>query len=225
MTDRVLDRVPSPPHVGLRTFNIADQVAGLTPRSYTWGCNVHLDQGRAGYCVGFGWSGEAAAKPVVVPGVTNARAIALFKLARSKYDDRPLDGDDTNDGTYVLAGAKAAQELGQLGEYRWATNLQDGLTALSRKGPVVLGIPWMTGMMRTDSAGFIHATGGDEGGHCILARGYHLPKRRVLLHQSWGTDWGGTPYGPGTCFISEDDLGDLIGRQGEMCVPTVRTCL
>lgn len=219
---RVLDRVPSPVHIGLRTFNVDSVIDALMPRSYTWGSTVLLDQGSAGYCVGFGWAAEAAARPVVVRGVNNEYAINVFKLARSKYDDRPLDSDDTNDGTTVLAGAKAAQEKSQLGEYRWATNIRDAMTALTYTGPVVFGIPWMTGMMRADANGFIHATGVDEGGHCILARGYNVGKNRTLLQQSWGDDWGGTSYGPGTCFIDTDELGELLSRDGECCVPMKR---
>lgn len=222
MTERTFDRIPSPPHIGLAIFNIAPVVAGLAPRSYTWGCTTVLDQKRAGYCVGFGWEEEAASKPVVVPNVTNASGIRHFKLARTKYDARPLDSDDTDDGTYVLAGAKAAQELGQLGEYRWATNLEDGLVALGHNGPIVMGTVWKSGMMETDSDGYIHATGIDEGGHCYILRGRQVKKGRSLLQQTWGPQWGGTEYGPGTAWIADDDLGIVYEDDGECCVPMRR---
>jgi hypothetical protein len=107
---------------------------------------VHLDQGQEGACVGFGWAHEAAARPVVRPA-TEADAEAIYRRAQQ------LDGfPDDQDGSSVLAGAKATRERGWLGTYRWAFSLNDVLATVGWLGPVVIGVNWYTGMMQADSA-------------------------------------------------------------------------
>src|SRR5688572_4651035 len=86
------------------------------PRSYTWRVGVNLDQGNEGACVGFGWAHELAARPVVVPAITNQLGLDLYREAQV-LDQWP--GEDY-DGTSVIAGAKAVQRRGHLTEYRWA---------------------------------------------------------------------------------------------------------
>lgn len=242
-TRRVFNRIPSPPSQS-HLYNVRAVTDRTRPRNYTWPLKISLNQGNAGYCVGFAWEHEGGALPKAVKGISNAGAISLFKIARRSYDDRPLDNDDTDDGTYVLAGAKAAKQLGRLLEYRWATNVIDALVAISRIGPAVLGLEWRAGMMDTDHNGFIHATGEVVGGHAILARGVKivwkagtklwnrlgsdwwsyvdLDKSYLVLHNSWGPLWGGTEHGPGTAKLSVRDFAMLLGRDGEVCIPTMR---
>lgn len=246
-TRRVFNRIPSPPSQS-HLYNVRAVTDRTKPRSYTWPLLTWLNQGDAGYCVGFAWEHEAGAMPKAVKGISEGGAIHLFKIARRQFDDRPLDNDDTDDGTYVLAGAKAAKALGRLTEYRWATTLIDAITAISRIGPAVLGIEWRAGMMDADRDGFIHATGAVVGGHAILARGVRLvwkpgtkiwhklgaswfdyldlDKSYLVLHNSWGPGWAGTAeHGPGTCKLSLRDFAMLLGRDGEVCIPTVRPAL
>ncbi len=85
------------------------------PRSYTWGCLAHLDQGVEGACVGYAWSHELAARPVVVRDLTNESAYHIYKEAQ-KID--PWEGD--YEGTSVLAGAQIVAAQGYISEYRWA---------------------------------------------------------------------------------------------------------
>lgn len=179
-----------------------------------WAKGAVLDQGVEGACVGFGWSAELSASPKRVGGVTDDSARNLYHRAR-QLDD--WEGEDY-EGTSVLAGAKAVQELGFLTEYRWAFGLNDVLGALSWTGPVVLGVNWYEGMMEPDSKNYIHATGQVVGGHCILARGISVKRQRVLLRNSWGTTWGQD----GNCYLSFDDLAKLLSEYGEACVPVGR---
>lgn len=189
--------------------------AGLTkPRSYTWRVPVNLDQGNEGACVGFGWSHELAARPVIIPDVTDATATALYDRAR-QLDEWP--GEDY-DGTSVLAGAKAVEEAGFLREYRWAFGLEDVRLALGYHGPVVLGINWYDGMFDVDSDGFIHKSGDLAGGHCILAYSVSERLQVVRLWNSWGPDWG---MG-GSAMITFADLDALLHEQGEACIPVRR---
>ncbi len=82
----------------------------------------------------------------------------------------------------------------------------------------MLGIAWTEGMSEADGDGWIHATGEIIGGHAILARGVDVDESSVLLHNSWGPDWGRK----GTCRISYADLGELLDQDGEACVPVTR---
>lgn len=216
MTDRTFDRVPEfDPRS--RLFNIA-ALEPETPRAYTWSCAANLDQGSEGACVGFGWTHERAAKPKPDFTVANVDAFYIYKDAQ-RLDE--WDGENYS-GTSVLAGAKAAQRKGWIGQYRWAFNLMDALTGVSRHGPAVLGINWYTGMFDTDNLGYVRVGGEIAGGHAILMRGVDLKRRRVLLHNSWGPSWGGTDRGPGTAWITFEDLDRLLHEDGECCIPVER---
>lgn len=195
-----------------RNYDVRTLLPQQPLRSYTWSCLPHLDQGQEGACVGYGWAHEAAAKPVVRPA-TQADAEAIYRRAQQ------LDGfPDDEDGSSVIAGAKAMQECGWLRSYRWAFTLQDTLAAVAYHGPVVIGVPWLTGMMEPDSGGVIHATGQVEGGHCTLVVGVNVKREQVRIHNSWGPEWGAG----GDCFLSFDDLGIILRQQGEACVPVLR---
>lgn len=207
-------------------------------RSYTWYCDYHNDQGREGACVGFAWSHELAAKPKVVP-TDNEYALRIYRRAR-QLD--PWPGEDY-DGTSVLAGVKALQEITTshgsplITEYRWAFGIQDVLRVLGYRGPLVLGINWYSNMYEPDSKNFIHADGEIVGGHAILAKGVRIVKKDPLgtypvpwdnvdldksyvkLHNSWGVDYG---IG-GTAYITVRDLDKLLNDDGEACIPVRRT--
>ncbi|MGI8426228.1 MAG: hypothetical protein ACR2M4_06450 [Actinomycetota bacterium] len=212
-----------------RNFPIRETraVEGKRPRSYAWNFASGfqgLDQGRSGSCVGFGWAHELAARPAKVPGMTNQFAKEKIYWQAQKRD--PWDGGSYPDaspnyeGTAVIAGAQVVQkELGLISEYRWAFGLNDVILALGYAGPVVLGLDWFEQMMNADSGGFIHPKGDYVGGHCILARGVDVKRKRVLLRNSWGR-WGYKDSGD--CYISFDDLAFLLNRDGEACVPSGR---
>lgn len=204
-------------------------------RSYSWRCNVWNDQGSEGACVGFAWSHELAARPAEYP-TDDSVAREIYNRAR-QLDAWP--GEDY-DGTSVLAGAKAVQEMVNskgkplIQEYRWAFGIEDVLRVLGYRGPLVLGVDWYEGMHKPDANGFIRPTGDIAGGHAILARGVRIvwrnghgpanlnnldvEKSYVTLRNSWGRDWG---IG-GDCRISVLDLNYLLRNQGEACIPVVR---
>lgn len=215
-----------------RDFPIMELVAGTVPRSYTWSAPVHLDQGEDPACVGFSWSGELLSRPVVVKGITNATALALYKAAQ-KLDDQP--GEDY-EGTTVLAGAKAVKAEGHMAEYRWSFGMLDLILALGHAGPGVLGINWYNDMFTPDSKGFITPTGSLAGGHAILVSGVHivkasgkklahdittvdLEKSYIRLHNSWGDSWAKG----GDAYMTLNNLQKLLDNQGEFCIPVQRS--
>lgn len=220
----VLDRVPSKPDpIRQQKFSVAAAVEGLTPRSYTWACNLWLDQGEEGACVGHGWAHEAAAKPVVVRQYPrpNFTATGPQTFAFELYDwCRRNDEwvEENYDGTSVAAGAKGMVLAGGLLEYRWSHDADELAVAVSRKGPVVIGVDWTTGQFKPDVDGVIHVKGRVEGGHCLLVNGYNTTTRRFRLHNSWGRDWGVN----GEALMEHDDMAMLMEAGGEGCLPIRR---
>jgi hypothetical protein len=95
-------------------------------------------------------------------------------------------------------------------------DLQD---TVCTKGPVVLGIPWYSGMYSTGPGGQIWVNGELAGGHCILCIGYwpnhpQFGNCYVLLN-SWGRTWGINGVG----YMIESDMRRLlVTEQGEACI-------
>ncbi len=183
-------------------------------RSYTWKCNVWLDQGMTPACTGFSVCQEAAARPVAVANITDLMAVQVYHRAQ-ELDLWP--GEDY-DGSSVLGAMKAAVERGWYSEYRWAFSEMDLRMAIGFKGPAVLGVNWYTGMLEPWSNGIIQATGIVEGCHAILCNGVNIKKGLYRLHNSWGRSWGKD----GECFISFADMEKLLAQQGEACIPVKR---
>ena len=220
-----------------RLYRAVELISTKELRSYTWSCDVFNNQGKWGACVGFSFSHELSARPKVYR-VGEDVAHAIYN--RAKVLD-PWPGENY-DGTSVLAGVKAVMEmkgvkgLPLIQEYRWAFGIEEVVRVLGRRGPVVLGVLWYQGMWDTDVNGFVSPTGEVVGGHAIMANGVRCvwkdplstdrtwtnldtDKSYVKLHNSWGTGWGQG----GTCKITVKDLGVLLTRGGEACIPMRRT--
>lgn len=215
-------------------FGLADKPF----RSYTWGSDTYLDQGREGACVGFAWTHELSARPKIV--IRDAPfAQAIYKRAQ-QID--PWPGEDY-EGTSVLAGIKAVMEILNesgnplLREYRWAFGLQDVMRVVGYRGPVVLGVNWYYDMYFPDANGFIAPTGSIVGGHAIMMNGirvvkkdptgeYPIPFDNIDLDKSWArlhNSWGRSYGKGGDAFITLANLDRLLREQGEACIPTKRS--
>ena len=198
-------------------------------RTKKWRNGIILDQGREGACVGFGWTAEALSTPVAVDltrvkadAPEDPTAFAQSIYHRAKQID-PWEGENY-EGTSVLAGAKAMQELGLIKEYRWCFSIEDVIDAILTKGPVILGIYWYDGMYDAPN-GILDVTGQVVGGHCITAVGFKLAKDSatgedtIILQNSWGYSWGTW----GLAEIRVRDLKKLLDNDGEACVVTKRS--
>jgi hypothetical protein len=198
-----------------RAFPIRTLIGEKPLRSYTWRCDVQLDQGPYGACVGFSWAAELAARPKVVADIGYDDGMRIYRRAQllDPWPETPPE-----EGSSVLAGAKVVREEGKILEYRWAFGLWEALLAIGWHGPTVFGIPWRAGMMHPDGDGMIRAIGPIEGHHAILVNGISVRRELVRMHNSWGAEWGLN----GDAFISFDDLGQLLEDDGECCVPVLR---
>lgn len=232
-SDPRLDRIPQYDPKSLR-YPIRQAFApGETQkplRSYTWPVGaetlaapqLYLDQRREGACEGFAFAHEAAAKPEVAKGITDQWARELYWAAQ-KLD--PWDGGawpgafPFYEGTSTLAAASALKAAGVIKNYLWGRTELEVCYALAYKGPVVLGIDWYESMFNPDADGFIAPTGSIAGGHAILAIGVSLKRNAVLLHNSWGPDWGGQGRMAGRAWLKRDHLAVLLAAGGDACLP------
>lgn len=210
------------------------------PRSFTWGINQWLDQGREGRCVEYSTCHDLLAKPKEVPRAMVEEILAGKRIywPAQREDDFPggsyPGADPQEEGTSVLAGVKVAAELGFYGEYRWAFSLESACLGLGYVGPLILGINWYEGCYDPDGDGFIHVTGEQVGGHAILAHALKLvakpgsgpltfdrvdlDKSYIVLHNSWGQGWGVN----GRAKMSLTDFDRLRTEDGEVCIISQR---
>lgn len=191
-----------------------------------WQEGVVLDQGREGACVGFGWMAELLADPAAPANQPteqfgNAVANGFYKRAQ-KIDEWP--GEDY-EGTSVLAGAKIVQQDGFIEGYRWCFGIQDLRDAVISQGPVVIGVPWYSGMYHTRQSGFVDVSGSNVGGHCLIVTGYDPEmeiegqKREVFR---WRNSWGESYGVGGSGYIAYDLLDSLVKQRAEACIPVGR---
>lgn len=195
-----------------RNFPIRKWVKAFEPKTVYYPCVKTLDQvGQS--CVGNSWAHELICVPVPVLSIDEDYALKLYQGAKEN-DQWP--GTDY-EGSSVLGGWKYCRSLGWYDSVAWAFSLFDWILGL-QKGPAVIGISWKTGMLDTDSNGFVHATGVTEGGHAILMNGYNLEGHYFTLHNSWGPSWGIN----GECKVSEDDIDKLRQDDAECAIITGR---
>ena len=206
-----------------REYPVMKTVGGTKkPRSYTWRCLEHFDQGEEGACVGFAMTHELVARPSEIQYLNAAFARERIYWEAQKID--PWEGgsypdaDPVYEGTSVLAGVKMLKELGYIEEYRWAFGLNDLVMAVGYCGPAVLGIPWYEGMFEPHSCGYLHVTGEMAGGHAILCKGVDVKDRTFTLHNSWGSRWGND----GDAVVSWVEMERLLHEQGEAVIPMGR---
>lgn len=209
----------------------------VEPRRRVWRRGAVLDQGPDGACVGHGWASELAGTPVRVKDWRNVRWPQPEEAPRNVHEAafwiyhqaQRIDvwpGEDYS-GTSVLAGAKVCQSLGLMDGYRWAFDKVDMRDTLIEHGPVVIAIPWLTGMFDFTPDGEVTVEGREAGWHCVLVNGYdpalrlgrNPAREMVRIQNSWGTGWA--RYG--SAWVDFAALWALIeGADGDVCVPVGR---
>lgn len=185
-----------------------------------WANPIQLNQGREGACVGFAHCGVINAQPQPHE-LGNQTGFDIYHLAQNDFD--PFPGNNYP-GTTVRAGAMASKQMGFYWGFAMTQVVQTIVLQVLNKGPVTIGVDWMTGMDRVDSEGYIYPTGTRRGGHSVVIDGiiyraevYGRPitPDRVRIRNSWGLAWGLQ----GRCRMRIADLAVLLGRGGVACAP------
>jgi hypothetical protein len=191
-------------------------------RKRPWNRPRVLDQGATGTCVGHAWRLWLEMAPRLHPPEYGVPAFDIYRAAVLLDEWRQNDGearrpdDDLQFGTSVRAGAKVMQQLGAIGEYRWAYDAATIADFVTRRdgSPVVVGTNWYEGMMRPDPrSGRISLGGSVVGGHAWLVRWFNERDMVFTGVSSWGRAWGLD----GQFFIRYEDLDRLVKEQGEAC--------
>jgi hypothetical protein len=188
-----------------------------------------INQGMTGTCVAHGLITYLAAPPIMQPF-----SLTPYDLYRRIVASDVFSGNDHEAtapdhmlqyGTDERSGLEVLRSMGYIANYLWAESIEDarGWIMASMSG-LVGGFPWTTGMMDTDSDGFINYTGQEEGGHFIYLGGWNdRVKRRgryvraIRMQQSWQLPWG--HKGGGRAWIVEDDLAKMMQDGGKIAAP------
>lgn len=179
-----------------------------------------MDQGNLGSCTGHAgvntlasgpfWS--AAQPPLVAAGDPHIYAVGLYSDA-TKLDPWPGQYEPDDTGSDGLSVAKALHQRGLISGYSHAFSLQDALAAVAERVSM-FGLSWYSSMFEPDSEGRLTISGQVEGGHEIAADEIDVNRERVWFRNQWGAAWGQG----GRAFISFDDLGRLLGEEGDCTV-------
>jgi hypothetical protein len=168
-------------------------------RERRWTPGRQLNQGSEGACVGFGCMAEALATPVRTKAAVNADAQGFRMYAEAKRLDEW--GGENYEGTSLTGGGNAMKALGYLDRYLWLHTPEEIALAIAYSGPVVIGIPWTTGMDALNEPDEYFEDGGTlRGWHCVLLYGAHGfgPGARAYDHGPWfdlRNSWGGASNG------------------------------
>lgn len=185
--------------------------AGVTEK-YWWDDGWWGDQGNSSHCVAYSWLHYIADGPVVQKGRFPAPLIEPNRFYKECQLRDPWAGE-AYAGTSIRAGALVLKDLGVISEYRWASNINEIVTALLTIGPVVVGTKWYGDMMNPKN-GMLKLSGRDMGGHAYILNGVDTKKRSIQIKNSWGKYWGDNGRG----YISFDDFERLFRNGGEACI-------
>jgi hypothetical protein len=230
------ERIPSrDPRLGRHVYHddrsrlFAFPTAGLTLASTKHARRVPtLDQGQLGDCVpnaGLGclgtdpFFGTLADLRLVYDEQT---AVSLYSRVTAVDDIRgKYPPSDT--GSNGLSLGKLFTTMRYIHGYTHTFSLDAALLALTVT-PWIVGVNWYKAMFSPDPDGRVHPDGILEGGHEFVADELDVENERVWFTQSWGDQWGVVRDGrPGRFYLAFDDLGTLLGQQGDVTVFTPRT--
>jgi len=123
----------------------------------------------------------------------------------------------SDDGAYVRDAMSRLQEMKVIGNYYWATTIDEVDLALLEVGPCVAAFDWFSGMDSPDTSGLVHPDGYVRGGHAIDLNGVNVQTGIYRFKNSWGRGWGKN----GRFYLKRADLEYLLfGLNGEVALAT-----
>jgi hypothetical protein len=175
-------------------------VAALTvPQEKTWGFTGKvLDQGQTGTCTAHAGAHFIHASPISHKGFLDPFQLYREAVLLDEYDDNDSDATAPTPallqaGSSGTGVAKALAKRGVISEYLWAQRMEDAVTWVLTRGPVMVGSNWYASMEDPTPEGMVRigVNSAIVGGHEWLIRGADKDKALVLCVNSWGPGWGG----------------------------------
>jgi hypothetical protein len=187
--------------------------AGIERRNKTWRRPTAYDQGRSSSCVGQTCQGMLNTTPqtAAIPLTTRKRYPGTLIYQNAQRLDQWPGEEPSYYGTSALGAMRYLKNEGIVKEYRWCFGLDDVLDTLVQYGPVGIGVWWYSGMMSTDSRGYINPTGSQVGGHEVELHGIDVSGEYVIGTNSWGLGWGQR----GRFKLSWENLDRLLHEDGD----------
>jgi hypothetical protein len=173
-----------------------------------------LNQGSLGSCTGNALVDCLMSGPLFRRGRNLTEADAVRAYSRATQID-PFAGQypPTDTGSDGLDACKAGVEFGWLSGYTHAFGLDECLRALTL-GPVMIGIPWYSGMFRPAPSGVLTVSGSLAGGHEVALTAI-TTSGMVRIQNSWGAGWGLN----GCAYLHFNDLARLLSEGGDCTIP------
>jgi len=178
-----------------------------------------LNQLDLGGCTGFALTNLLNCDPFAIPvAAVNGRplsdwdAVGYYAIATT-IDPYQHEWPITDTGSSGLAVCKGAKRSGVITSYSHAFGQLHTLGALVLN-PVLIGIPWYEGMDTPSADGHVTLDGKLRGYHEVCLNEIDDELQEVSALQSWG-EWGLD----GTFKLTWDQLGTLLGQQGDCSVP------
>jgi hypothetical protein len=198
--------------------------SSAAPESVLWDSHAPvLDQGQIGSCTGNAvtqlLNTDYAMK---ISGRTSylveSDAVKVYELA-TDIDSFPGSYPTADTGSTGSSACEAAIRLGYLSGYQCVVpDLQSILAAL-RVQPLIVGVPWLSGMFTPDPNGLVDISGYVAGGHEFAILGFDMADSCFTFLNSWSDTWGVK----GRFKIRFNDfVGLLAGDVGAVSAPTVK---
>lgn len=167
-----------------------------------------LDQGNTGHCVGFSGAQWGNTLPIDDKFV-NQDGHDIY------YECKVIDREPNQEnGSSVRSLAKALKNRGRLSAYAFASNVDEFVTWIQTKGPVVMGTDWLDNMFDPAADGTVNVSGSIAGGHAYVANGYDSATQEIHFINSWSDTWGNK----GHFKMAKADMENLFADYGEAMV-------
>ena len=122
-------------------------------------------------------------------------------------------------GTSGLGAAKALVMYEFITAYLHTFTFESFLATVQAQ-PVMIGVPWYSGMMETDRDGYVAPAPKDTnpvGGHEVLVRGIDWTNSRIQCRNHWTKAWGRQ----GEFFMRFSVIERLLAEGGDVIAPVV----